>query len=221
MTEHMQMRDDVFGDDRTSLIDGNLDRDKRRQVLRGARDVFLKRGFEGASMEQIAKAAGVSKGTLYVYFPSKEALFEALTLEEKKNLAENFLSLESPSGDPRADLGSLARAHVRALIDDDHMASVRMVIGVVNSFPEFGERFYEAGPCVGIRKISNYLVRETEAGRLNVQNPDIAAGHFFDLTTSRLLRQMLMCPNFSVKLDDIDTTIESGLDVFMSHYGVK
>ena len=54
---------------------------KRRQILDGARRVFLSAGFDGASMGEIAKAARVSKGTLYVYFDSKEALFEALTLE--------------------------------------------------------------------------------------------------------------------------------------------
>ncbi len=49
---------------------------KIRQILDGARAVFLAVGFDGASMNEIARAAGVSKGTLYVYFPSKVGLFE-------------------------------------------------------------------------------------------------------------------------------------------------
>ena len=67
---------------------GPAETDKRRQILDGAREVFLASGFDGASMGAIAKAAGVSKGTLYVYFESKESLFEALTIEEKRSLAE-------------------------------------------------------------------------------------------------------------------------------------
>ena len=64
---------------------------KRRQILEGARKVFLVEGFDGASMGEIAKVAGVSKGTLYVYFDSKESLFAALTTEEKRGLAEVLL----------------------------------------------------------------------------------------------------------------------------------
>src|ERR687886_631072 len=67
---------------------GAADGSKRRQILDGARRVFLAHGFDGASMGEIAKAAGVSKGTLYVYFDSKEALFEALIVEERRSLAE-------------------------------------------------------------------------------------------------------------------------------------
>src|ERR671933_163026 len=67
---------------------------KRRQILDGARRVFLAQGFDGASMGEIARAAGVSKGTLYVSFDSKEALFEALTIEEKNDLAEVLFQLD-------------------------------------------------------------------------------------------------------------------------------
>jgi AcrR family transcriptional regulator len=58
------------------------DSSKRRQILAGARKVFMDLGFDGASMGEIARAAGVSKGTLYVYFADKSALFEAILEEE-------------------------------------------------------------------------------------------------------------------------------------------
>src|SRR5215213_5699133 len=81
--------------------------DKRRQILDGARAVFLVAGFDGASMGEIAKAAGVSKGTLYVYFDSKESLFEALTLEEKRGLAEVLFKLDADDPDVRGVLKML------------------------------------------------------------------------------------------------------------------
>ena len=56
---------------------------KRRQIMEGARQVFLSSGFDGASMNDVARAAGVSKGTLYAYFNSKEELFEAIIRAEK------------------------------------------------------------------------------------------------------------------------------------------
>ena len=67
---------------------------KRRQILDGARQVFLRAGYDGASMGEIAKAAGVSKGTLYSYFASKEGLFERLILDERTSLAEALFRLD-------------------------------------------------------------------------------------------------------------------------------
>src|ERR1700712_5927834 len=69
------------------------DSSKRRQILDGARKLFLDLGFDGASMGEIARAAGVSKGTLYVYFTDKNRLFEAIVEEEvldQQKVAFNF-----------------------------------------------------------------------------------------------------------------------------------
>ena len=63
---------------------------KRRQIMEGARTVFLEPGFDGASIYDIARAAGVSKGTLYAYFNSKEELFEAIIRAEKAQAAERL-----------------------------------------------------------------------------------------------------------------------------------
>ena len=64
---------------------------KRRQIIEGARAIFLSQGFDAASMNDIARAAGVSKGTLYVYFKDKEQLFEAIVEQECETQAEGHL----------------------------------------------------------------------------------------------------------------------------------
>src|SRR5207302_6291968 len=77
-------QDCAFEEDRESAMNSDLlelgsadsagttDSAKRRQIVEGARRVFLAQGFDAASMGEIARSAGVSKGTLYVYFTSKE-----------------------------------------------------------------------------------------------------------------------------------------------------
>src|SRR5690242_2516054 len=78
---------------------------KRRQILEGARQVFLEHGFDGASMNDVARVAGVSKGTLYVYFDNKVALFEALIREERRQQAERVCTLhDDDSSDLRTAL---------------------------------------------------------------------------------------------------------------------
>ena len=91
---------------------------KRSQIMDGARSVFLSAGFDGASMNDVARAAGVSKGTLYAYFSSKDELFEAIIRGEYAQAAERVCVFKRDCGDVRAvltDFGvRLARAHDRA-----------------------------------------------------------------------------------------------------------
>src|SRR5215813_13794412 len=90
-----------------------VDNAKRRQIIEGARQVFLAQGFDGASMGEIAREAGVSKGTLYVYFDSKEALFEAIVEAECHAQAEQVFALDSNDHDVEAVLMRLGGAFVR------------------------------------------------------------------------------------------------------------
>ena len=105
------------------------DTDKRRQILEGARAVFMAAGFDGASMGEIARAAGVSKGTLYVYFDSKEDLFEALTVAEKSGLAEALFALDADDPDVRAVLARLGRTYLTEISRPERVSLIRMVIG--------------------------------------------------------------------------------------------
>src|SRR6266568_153650 len=87
-----------------------IETDKRRQIIDGARAVFLAQGFDAASMSDIARKAGVSKGTLYVYFKSKEELFEAITEEQCNLQAERVFELDSADHDVAAVLTRLGSA---------------------------------------------------------------------------------------------------------------
>ena len=93
---------------------GDEDSSKRRQILDGARKVFMDLGFDGASMGEIARSAGVSKGTLYVYFADKNRLFEAIveeeTLEQGK-VAFNF----DPERDVTTTLMDFGQAYIQLL----------------------------------------------------------------------------------------------------------
>ncbi len=202
-----------------SLSPPPADTDKRRQILDGAREVFLASGFDGASMGAIAKAAGVSKGTLYVYFESKEALFEALTIEEKRTLAENICRLDHDDPDVATVLRRLGASLMEAMVRPDHIASVRMVIGAAEKFPRFGRAFYEAGPLLGRARLRAYLDAQVAAGRLRPMDSDLAARHFFDLCAATTMRRLL----FSVgdPPTEAETTywVAEAVRVFLAAYG--
>ena len=198
---------------------GTIETAKRRQVLEGARHVFLARGFDGASMGEIAKAAGVSKGTLYVYFDSKEALFEALTLAERSELAEALFSLDEEDPDVRAVLRRLGTSFLDMMVRPDHISSVRMVIGASDKFPRIGRFFYEAGPACGAARLQAYLDRQVDAGRLTIDDTARAALHFLDLCSSGILKRLLFAASDSAQAAELADNVEAALHVFFAAYG--
>src|SRR5271154_2403787 len=101
---------------------------KRRQIVDGAREVFLAQGFDAASMNDIARAAGVSKGTLYVYFGNKEELFEAIVEQECDAQAEGIFDLDPDDHDVAAVLTKLGVAYVKFLCRPEKASAVRTVI---------------------------------------------------------------------------------------------
>lgn len=192
---------------------------KRRQILDGARRVFLAKGFDGASMGEIAKAAGVSKGTLYVYFDSKEALFEALTHSERSTLAEVLFSLDESEDDVRAVLTRIGRSLLDHMIEPDHISSVRMVIGAADRFPQFGRMFYEAGPARGIARLGAYLDRQVAAGRLAIDDTEIAAEQFLNLCSSGILKRALFAVKERFTPADLHRNVDRAVRMFFAAYG--
>src|SRR3978361_663378 len=93
---------------------GDEDSSKRRQILDGARKVFMDLGFDGASMGEIARSAGVSKGTLYVYFADKSRLFEAIVEGEALDQGKVVFNLD-PARDVTITLLEFGQAYIQLL----------------------------------------------------------------------------------------------------------
>lgn len=193
--------------------------DKRRQILDGARAVFMASGFDGASMGEVARVAGVSKGTLYVYFDSKEDLFEALTLEAKRGLAEALFTLDADDPDVCGVLTRLGHSYLTEMIRPDHVALIRMVIGATEKFPRFGQAFYEAGPAQGVARLAAYLDTQVSTGRLRQADTELAAKHFLHLCQAGLLTRLLFAAGGPVSPDEIRPRVGEAVRVFFAGYG--
>jgi AcrR family transcriptional regulator len=195
------------------------DNAKLRQVLEGARRVFLADGFDGASMNDIAREAGVSKGTLYVYFDSKEALFVALIREERAHQAERLCDFDTSSADVVEVLRIFGRSLLQKMTRPDSVAHIRTVIAAAGKFPEIGRAFYTAGPQHGIDRLSEYLAVQSEAGHLSIDDPRLAASHYLQLCQGDLFRRVLFAMIETVEPADIETVVEEALELFMKVYG--
>jgi AcrR family transcriptional regulator len=197
---------------------GSEDSAKRRQIMDGARAVFLAQGFDAASMGEIARAAGVSKGTLYVYFESKEELFESIVHEQCEVQAEGLFNLDPNDSDVEGVLTRLGMRFVGFLCQPEKASPLRTVIAIADRMPEIGKKFYETGPACGIALLAAYIKRQADAGVLAVDDCEVAAAQFLDMCQSTLFKPVLF--NFAPPppQERIDRVVAISVRAFMKAY---
>lgn len=198
------------------------DPDKRRQILDGALHIFTSRGFDAASMSDIAAAANVSKGTLYVYFEDKEHLFVALIQREREAQKRGALEALNEDSDPVRALTRFGLCIVRMINGDLAVSAHRVVIGVAERMPELGRGFYENGPMLGSKLIAGYLDRMVAEGKLAIDDTYLAAVQFLDLCQSTLTRPRLFNAVRTPPSDEeINHVVGEAVAMFMARYGAQ
>lgn len=105
--------------------------ERRTQILQAARDCFAERGYAVTRVEEIAKAAGLSKGGLYVHFASKEAIFDALHDEEVARAGEALAVIRALPLPAREKLGALAAGIVARYVSSEQHRRFLLVLGEV------------------------------------------------------------------------------------------
>jgi AcrR family transcriptional regulator len=200
---------------------GREENAKRRQILDGAREVFLKDGFDAASMNEIARRAGVSKGTLYVYFASKEALFEALIREEKSEQAERTCQADHNDHDVEKVLRLVGQRLIERMLRPSSIAHLRIVAAVAPKFPSIGKAFYEAGPLLGRSRLSAYLKAQVEAGIMEIDDVEQAATVFTDLCKSVLHLPVLLCVRSRPSEAEIAAHVAAMTAIFLRAFPLK
>ena len=153
---------------------------KRRTVLRAAKAVFLKCGFEGTTMDAVAERACVSKMTVYRHFEDKEVLFAGVITELCARInGENFDALFTKT--PSDALRDFARRMIAIVFAPETVELHRIVIAECRRFPKLGRLFYESGPEASIRALTEYLARNKGDPALKVRDPRRAAEEFLEL----------------------------------------
>lgn len=182
-------------------------------VTHAAWQMFLDQGFSATSMDAIAKAAGVSKATLYAYFPSKEALFASLIVAECESLQRD-LALPKLSAGLSEALREFARQYLRAFIHRNDVAFVRIIANESGRFPTLARLFYESGPLATIRRLSEFLEEARARKLLEFDDPLEAAKQFLSLIRGELPLMIVLGLSESTE-KAIEQNIEAGLEFFL------
>jgi AcrR family transcriptional regulator len=199
---------------------GDEDNAKRRQILAGASKVFMDLGFDGASMGEIARAAGVSKGTLYVYFVDKNRLFEAIVEQEmldQHKIAFNF----DPARDVRTTLREFGQAYIELLCRPGGGSAIRTVMAIAERMPEVGRRYYEQSLEKTINRLADYLDVHMAAGELAIPDCQLAASQFMQMCQASLFLRFIFQAAPPPSSKRIAEVVESATRMFLAAYQVK
>ena len=190
------------------------------QVLNGAREIFMRDGFEGASVDDIARAAGVSKATLYSYFPDKRLLFSEVARLECNRQAEEALDHIDVTAPIRDVLKETARCAVRFFLSNFGQQVYRICVAESYRFPELGRRFYASGPKMFRQRMSPILQIYVDRGDLRIDDMELATSQFAELCKSDLFVRSLCGLQADFSEAEVERVVVGVVEMFLARYGV-
>jgi TetR/AcrR family transcriptional repressor of mexJK operon len=197
---------------------------KRTAILDAATAAFLKNGYVGTSMDDIATRAGVSKPTVYNHFADKEELFTEIVLRTIDEVGRPFydsIGTLDDTDDLDEALGGLARK-LGAILQEPLLLQLRrLVIGEVARFPRLGRLYFERGAGRTIDTLASEFALLAERGRLELADPRLAAEQFNWMVLSIPLNRAMFSPNVRFDADEIEAYAEEAVRVFLAAYGPR
>lgn len=185
-------------------------------ILDAARELFLEQGYAATSMDAVARAAGVSKATVYACFTSKDELFASMV--EREGTPRIAALAAHPDWTAQQVLHAFASDAARLLLSDSVIAMHRLVASEVNRTPSVGNLFFESGPEPLIESLTTFLGDAMDRGELRVAPARLAAAQFLAIIVADLqMRLVMRVPGRTSKATRADVA-RSGVDVFVRAY---
>ena len=192
-------------------------------IREAATTLFLRNGYVGTSMDEVAALARVSKQTVYTHFDDKERLFTELVLgntERVDEFVEEMTALLEGTSDAERALGELARRYLDTVVRPQVLQLRRLVIGEAARFPDLARAYYERVPERMVGALAGGLRGLTDRGLLHVDDPQLAAQHFVALVLWIPLDRALFVPDAEALPDaELEHLAAAGVRVFLAAYG--
>jgi TetR/AcrR family transcriptional repressor of mexJK operon len=198
-------------------------------IIGAATALFLRNGYQGTSMDEVATRAGVSKQTVYKHFADKEELFRAIVAGVTGNsdrvvaeLTAAFTGTEVRSpNDLVARLTSVARHYLDAVLRSQVLSLRRLVIAEADRFPDLARAYYDRAPSRGIDVIATALRTYVDGGLIAADDLRLAAAHFACLALSIAQDKAMFSPADQPSEAERDYLSREAARVFVAAYQVR
>lgn len=198
--------------------ESRLSKARLDRILDAAQTIFMAHGFNGATTDMIQAASGVSKSTLYRYFPTKEILFKAAFEAYSREFLTNVGRLCNDSDDVETFLNQFGMEFLHALIAPRGLDLFRLMVSEGQRFPKLGKLFYLVGPKVTADLVESYLATAHRRGELHVENPAVAAEHFIGMIRGDMHLRCLLGVTKPPSDAQLQRFVASTVTAFLSGY---
>ncbi len=183
--------------------------------------LFLERGYQGTSMDDIAAAARVSKQTIYTHFADKESLLAGLVLANADRVEAFLATMTSVVGgadDVEIALQELARLYLHFVIRPEVLKMRRLVLAEAGRFPELARTYYEQVPQRVYATLARLFRELADQGALHIEDADSAAQHFAWLVLGPHLDIGMFCDTSAAVASASDSAADNAVRVFLAAY---
>lgn len=195
--------------------------ERRGEILKAAKALFLQQGYAATSLEQVVAHSGGSLATVYRLFGNKEGLWRAIVGDFTTRITAPLFDPSAHDGHLRDTLLAMAMNMTKTNALGEIGGGIRLMLAEGGQNPELARSLFEEGPDRGKKLVAAYLAEENAAGRIEVADPATAAAHFCNLVVGdRLLRNA--CGLLKPATPEEDRPwVEAAVDMFLRAYGVK
>ncbi len=191
--------------------------DRAARIIAAAREAFLEHGYDGVSMDEVAKRAGVAKQTVYTHYASKDALFLAVT----ENVQGRVLSAVAPNGSLaiRDRLRWIASQLLGLMLDPSVLSLLRITLAASHRFPTLGPSIYGTLMKKRHAVIADMIEEAVKDGTLLVDDASAATEQFLALARGELHVHCLFDSSFRPSREQVERQLDAAIDCFMARYG--
>jgi TetR/AcrR family transcriptional repressor of mexJK operon len=191
---------------------------KRKAILEAAKNLFLRNGYDGSSMDAIAAEAGVSKLTVYSHFTDKETLFSAAVKAKCEEQLPELLFELPPDASIESVLLNIGRIFNVLINSRESLELHRVMVAMANQDSKLSRMFYEAGPLQILQEMTGLLAQANQAGKLRIEHPQNAAEHFFSLIKGGYNFRLLIGCGAPLEGEEAEQHVQEVVELFLRAY---
>jgi TetR/AcrR family transcriptional regulator of autoinduction and epiphytic fitness len=207
-----------MGDDGAALAGprcNDPDDRRRHHLIDSAEAVFLEKGFHSATMDEIARCAGMSKKTIYQVFPSKIELFDVLL---RQRLGPLFVPIEDNGGSAEATLTSFLQQMAELILSHKQIALLRLMAAEARRSPEIGKALERQGIGRGDGALERWIAAQADQGVFRVDDPQEAAAMLFGMAIGEFMISLTINSKPWPTQEHIHRRIAQAVQIFLSTY---